>query len=312
MSKLSIFIPVYNQPDLARRCLAYLAKQSSQDFSVILQDDASQANYQELISEFPNLKIVLSRNEKNLGAIANMINCLTATTDSEFIMCLHEDDFLHPEYLKQALNILEHNPDVAFVASPAYFFEPGETVKFPETINSDWEKYAPVDFVEFILNGNRFAFGSLIYRNALVHPELIDLKTYDVFFDRPFLLKILINSQKQAAVLRDCFYYYQNHPYPDKRWRSVVFDNILNLYAYYESLAPGKGQAITSQYLFDFVNLENKQRGDFQKFITQGRKAGLISCRRLSGKFLGASLFIYLFGKKSYQRLFTLIKSRKK
>ena len=123
MSKLSIFIPVYNQPALARRALSYLVKQSYQDFLVIIQDDAGQADYQSLIKEFPSLPIEYRRHGKNLGAIQNMIYCLFAPSDSEFVMCLHEDDFLQPDYLATALAILEKNSDLAFIGSAAHFFQ---------------------------------------------------------------------------------------------------------------------------------------------------------------------------------------------
>lgn len=306
--ELTILIPTYNQTSLLRRCLDSLDKQNFKNFSIIIVDDKGAEDCQGAVKDFPNQDIRLIHNEKNLGAIGNMINCLTQNIKTEFIMCLHEDDLIHHQYLEYALNILKKNTDIAFVASSAYYFNPGETINQPQSINDDWIKYSPLNFVEFILNNNKFAFGSVIYRQKLIKPEFIKLDAYNVLFDRPFLAEILINSQNNAAILNNQFYYYQNHPYPDKRWQSLTMDNIFNLYSYYEKLAPKKGLAITSQYIFDFVNLENKKWLNIFKFVRRGQRVGLISWRRISWKFLGASLFTFIFGKKIYYQVFSWIK----
>jgi len=307
--KLSILIPVYNQLALTRRCLSYLTKQTYKDFIVILQDDASQSDYQDLIKEFSDLEIHLDRHEKNLGAIGNMIYCLTKDVPTEFIMCLHEDDFIQSEYLEKSLAILEKNNNIAFVASPAYFFDAGQNFKELPSLRADWQKYNTADLVAYILNGNKIAFGSIIYRRSLIKPEYLNLEKYGVLLDRPFLLSITTGSQKEAAILKDPYYYYQNHPYPDKRWATLSLDNIVNLYANYENLAPGKGRAITSQYIFNFASLENKKWSDFRRYLKRGRENGLISWCRISWKFMLASLFIFLFGQKNYYRLFKFVKN---
>lgn len=316
MSTLLIIIPTYNQPLLATRCLHSLNSSSLNNLplSIKLRDDNSSQNnwtaYENLLNKFPNLKISVDRQGKNQGALGNMIACLTAPEITDFIMVMHEDDYLHPQYLKTALSILENNPEIAFVASPARFFEPGEEVTVSTNLSSAWKKYSLKDFVSFILSGNRFAFGSVVYRRELIKAEQIDFKNYQAFFDRPFLLQILKDSSCFAAVTESAFYYYQNHPWPDKRWQELNFDHVFNLYNLYETLAPGRGRALSSQYFFDFANLKNRSSADWQNFWKRGRKAGLIG-GRCSGKFLLAALFIIIFGQKSYQRLFNFLKSFK-
>ena len=306
--KLSILIPAYNQVSLARRCLYYLSEQTYKNFLVILQDDAGQENYQNLCKEYPDLEIIYSRNKENLGAIVNMIDCLTKKVETEFTMCLHEDDFIHSEYIAQAINILEKNNGIAFVGSPAYFFEPGTIFNRLSSLENDWQKYSLAEFIDYSLNKNKLVFGSIIYRHALIKSEFLNLTKYDVFLDRPFLLSILQNSNKKAAIFKNCFYYYQNHPYPDKRWESLSIENVINLYLCYENLAPGRGRSITSQYIFDFANLENKKWSEFWEFMKIGKEKGLVSWRRISVKFILASLFIFIFGKKHYYNLFTTLK----
>jgi len=306
--KLLIIIPSYKQPDLLRRCLNSLALQSRQDFSVKIKDDGSGVDYQTLIAQFSALDITLERNSRNLGAINNIVSSLLTTTETEFIMCLHEDDFLHPQYLEQALTVLENNPTLAFVASPASYFNPGVNPPTDQLPTSGWQDYSSIEFAKYILNENKIAFGSIIYRRSSIRPEFIDLKNYAALFDRPFLLNILKTNNNRAAVLSGQFYYYQNHPYPDKRWQTLTATNIFNLYTFYQALAPGGGRRITSQYIFDLINLEPRNWTEIRAFIRRGQEAGFVSWRRINGKFILAAIFIAIFGKKNYDHLFHLIK----
>lgn len=310
IKKLIIIIPVYNQTHLLKRCLFYLENQTFKDFMVIIQDDASQENYKEIILEFPTLEIVYSRNTKNLGAMSNMINCLTQPVNTEFIMCLHEDDFIHYEYLDNTIKMLEEDENLALAGSHSYFFNPKDTIPPMVSTKPKWRKYDLLEFTEFILNYNKFAFGSIIYRQKFIKKNYIDVQKYEALMDRPFLLQILQNNNKKALIFDNHFYYYQNHPYPDKRWGNLSMENIINLYTYYERLAPKKGKYITSQYIYDFINfLENKKLSDFYKFIKIGKENNLISIKRINFKFILASILILIFGKRVYSKLFELIKN---
>lgn len=309
VKKLLIIIPSYKQTRLLRRCLDFLVLQSWRDFSVLIKDDSSGEDYQTLITQFPTLDIALEVNPQNLGAINNMVSSLLSETAAEFIMCLHEDDFLHSHYLEEAIMVLEKNPNLAFIASPAIYFNPEKIPLTDQLPRNDWQDYPPTEFAEYILNKNNFAFGSVIYRRQLIRPEFINLKDYAVLFDRPFLLNILKASRGQAAVFNGQFYYYQNHPYPDQRWKTLTASNVFNLYNFYQQLAPGRGRRISSQYIFNLVNLEPRNWAEIGTFIRRGRKAGFVSWYRSGGQFLFAAVFIALFGKKPYDYLFHLIKS---
>ena len=69
---LAIAIPIYNQPILLKDCLSSLRNQILFQSDIFLFDDASNQEYQSIISSFSDLKINYKKNPYNLGAMRNM------------------------------------------------------------------------------------------------------------------------------------------------------------------------------------------------------------------------------------------------
>jgi glycosyltransferase involved in cell wall biosynthesis len=304
--KLLIIIPTYKQIDLARRCLAALAKQTYTDFSVTIQDDGNDADYRTLPESFPTLDCSYRSNPVRLGAIRNIISGLLAETASEFLMVMHEDDSLQPEYLGRAISLLETKPELALVGSPAEYFHRRQEPRYRTGLSRDWRSYDYQELASYLTSLNKFVFGSAVYRRASLHPDDIELEKYSVFFDRPFLIQTLRRNGQKAALLQDRFYLYQEHPFPDKRFDDLQVDHILNLYSLYHEIIPGR--YLSSQLLYDFAALKNKSWREFPAFWKEAERQGLLDHRQLSYKFVGASLFIFFFGKKNYHRLFVALK----
>ena len=114
-SKLTIIIPCYNQTHYLRLLLESLKEQTFQDFEIIIIDDFSSENYLSFLEEFRKyFKISYLRNKKNLGAIKNMFYSITFSVKTPYVVCLHEDDFLHKKYLELAIDTLEKNENIIF------------------------------------------------------------------------------------------------------------------------------------------------------------------------------------------------------
>jgi GT2 family glycosyltransferase len=308
-TKLTIIIPCYNQISFARRCLSSLSNQTFKDFLVIIRDDNSRDDYKSLVQEFSNLNINYIRNEKNLGAIGNMVSCLLYECKTEFIMCLHEDDFLNYKYLENVFNIFNSSESILFVGSRLIYFKEGDSVDYNISLNNNYLKLKQKYFTNYILKDNNLAFGSIVYKKKSIESKFIDLKKYSVFFDRPFLLNILQNGG-QACILLDNYYFYHDHGYPDNRWDKSLPDNLLNLHeTYFACNNKSSKKMSTNQVLFGFVNLINKNGESVFSFIKKGRKRKVIFFRSFGGRFFWASIFILLFGKKFYYHTLLAYKS---
>lgn len=109
--KLSIIIVTYNSAADIKTCLSSIG--SGHNYEVIVVDNASQDKTQEIVRQFPGVKLIL--NEKNLG-YARANNQGITISQGEYILLLNPDTVLQNHALDLMTDFLDHNPDVAGVA----------------------------------------------------------------------------------------------------------------------------------------------------------------------------------------------------
>ncbi len=125
-SKLSIQIVTFNSKRFLKDCLDSVFRQSFQDFSVLLIDNASndgtfefvKNNYSEenIKREFgSSAKLFVVRNVRNLG-FAQAHNQGIILTDSEFVLVLNPDVILEPKFLENLLKEADRDEGVGAVA----------------------------------------------------------------------------------------------------------------------------------------------------------------------------------------------------
>jgi glycosyltransferase involved in cell wall biosynthesis len=116
-----IAVPFYHQASYLREALASLVSQSDRDFSVVVLDDSIDPTETELarsmVSEFQGLGIRYLRNERNLGLGGNWNRALElAVAEShEFLLILHADDRLLPDYVRRVKGELRAHPEAEAV-----------------------------------------------------------------------------------------------------------------------------------------------------------------------------------------------------
>lgn len=111
---ISICIPAYNKPDYVRRCLNSISRQTYKNIEVIISDDSPDDSLKHVVSEFSNLAIKYLHNTVPLKSPGNWNNALN-NARGEFIMLLHQDDWLSSSDSIQKFVAGFHNDEVDFV-----------------------------------------------------------------------------------------------------------------------------------------------------------------------------------------------------
>jgi len=111
---LTIAIPTFNSAHLLPDAIASIMRQGLDDFEILIIDNASEDNTEEVVRLFENPRIRYLRNPSNLGACENGNRCL-ANSRGRYFKLLCADDVLLDRVLLKQLNILETRPDVALV-----------------------------------------------------------------------------------------------------------------------------------------------------------------------------------------------------
>jgi glycosyltransferase involved in cell wall biosynthesis len=122
MLKLSIYITTQNRPLLLARALDSLAKQTVNDFEVIICDDCSEKINQQtnlaMLAKYQHTfaKISYLLNDKIEGACYSRNRAISSAT-GVYITGLDDDDVFHPERVKIFFDFLQANTNFSFLCS---------------------------------------------------------------------------------------------------------------------------------------------------------------------------------------------------
>lgn len=127
--KVSIIMGIYNCSSTLSEAIDSIIAQTYTNWELIMCDDGSKDNtYDVALSykeKYPN-KIILIKNEKNLGLNKTLNRCLENAT-GEYIARMDGDDISLPLRFEKEVSFLDEHPEYAIVSSPMiYFDENGE------------------------------------------------------------------------------------------------------------------------------------------------------------------------------------------
>lgn len=109
MYKVSVIVPVYNTEKYIEECLDSILYQTYSNIEVIVINDGSTDNSQNIIKQYENnytnIKII---NQTNLG-VSYSRNVGISEATGDFIMFVDSDDIILKNYIEEMIHILEEN-----------------------------------------------------------------------------------------------------------------------------------------------------------------------------------------------------------
>jgi glycosyltransferase involved in cell wall biosynthesis len=237
--KLTVAIPSYKQPEQLKRALLALSLQTYKAFNIVIVDDNSGVDFSSIIPLYPRLEITILKNEKNLGAMANMFKTITLETGSSYILSHHEDDYLRSDYLENAIAILDKNPAVSFVVTSAIWVKK-ESKHSEETPHSITPVLInSIEFMSASLNREPFIFGSVVYRKKDIC-TFFKTDLYHTLCDKVFLTEILITNKSLCGYIQEPSIYVRDHSLDEKDTRSdgAKIEHLINFFNFYKINLP--------------------------------------------------------------------------
>ena len=123
MKKVSVIIPCYNQAQFAEEAILSALHQTYPNIEIVCINDGSTDNSAEVIQKLAQKykQIVFFDEKENRGVIASRNIAINAAA-GEYILPLDADDTIEPEYIEEAVKVLDNNPDIGIVYSKARLF----------------------------------------------------------------------------------------------------------------------------------------------------------------------------------------------
>lgn len=124
---ISILIPTYNRSALLTECIQSVLNQDFTDYEVIVSDDCSPDDTQQIVTSMTDSRVHYFRNERNLGYGGNLAAGAAHATGG-ILFLLGHDDILLPGALAKTNAPFARDPAVGLVTRPYYWFYDRPTV----------------------------------------------------------------------------------------------------------------------------------------------------------------------------------------
>ena len=114
---VSICIPTYNRAErYLRECIQTAVDQTYPNIEIIVSDNCSTDNTQEIVESFGEKRIQYVRHAENIGPINNFNYCLQAAK-GDFFLLLHDDDQIDHDFVETCMQAANFNKDIGLIIS---------------------------------------------------------------------------------------------------------------------------------------------------------------------------------------------------
>lgn len=257
-SNIEIFILTYNRKDFLHDAIISVLNQSLGLVDITVMDNASNDGTEELIK---NLQIKYTNIKYHKREINNPIDNFKQAVQlasKDYMMLFHDDDILHPDYLKYALMAINRHPTTTVVSS--YYKE------FTCPNNLNWKKVSKTihyiksrnNFVDYLCYHQNFTFSSTIYKTENLKKyvtkqsdELMEFKLMGKLCDKPMVVNSMQSDDDVIILANKYLVRYRVHPGQDTQTPGPYYDQIIEFNKFYKSYMSRNWY---SNFLFNLIN----------------------------------------------------------
>jgi len=201
MAKISIIVPIFNSEKYLKKCIDSIINQSLREIEIILINDGSNDNSENIIKEFKDPRIVYIK-QKNKG-IGKTRNLGIKKSTGEYLAFVDSDDYLELDFCKKMYEkAKKNNCDIVMCD----FYKEKYDGKLEEI---NFEKFTDTNLTNYpnLLNKinlgpcNKIYSRDFILNNKILFEE--NLKYEDVIF----VLKAFVLAQKIGKVNKYLTFY---------------------------------------------------------------------------------------------------------
>ena len=295
MKNISVIVPIYNSEKYISRCIDSILNQEYKDFELLLINDGSTDNTNNIINSYNDGRIKIYNQENKGAGSARNLGLKYAT--GKYIVFVDSDDIIKSDYLKIMIEIIEkNNADIV-----ACLYE-----KNVENIIENQTK--DNEYIEILNNENAFKYLislpekipmsviGKIFVKEIIDNNLFDENNY--YEDIEFATKIFLNSQKVVFLNKKMYIYNQR-----KNSRSSFFENDDRIKACEKSFKIVQKELLNDYITYALFNaisivnmmlLNNKYNCELQNKVKEYVKENIKSVKKSKYGFV-KKLQIYLF-----------------
>ena len=223
---LTIFVLTYNRSEYLNLMLDSILRQEFGDYDIIVMDNASTDDTENIVRSKKSAKITYLRNKCNIGAISNGNKALRMA-DSKYTMLVHDDDMMNEKYIAEAMNILEKKEEIVLVSCNAAFIDENSCALHRNTFKGKKDKiFKQYEYIRnyCLTSKNIIVAPSVIMRTEFI--KKIGLKIDETAGPASDILmwsEINANTGGNIYIISKPLFYYRIHKNQDSSQNALNF-----------------------------------------------------------------------------------------
>ncbi len=182
--QISILMPAYNAGKYLQEAIDSMLNQTFTNFELLILDDCSTDNTNDIVQSYNDSRIQYIRQEKNIG-LANNLNVGLKLAQGKYIARMDGDDISLPERLQVQYEFLESHPDIDLCSCGLEMFGKDNQVwireRDPEQVKITMMFYSPVLHATSVWRRESFEKHNLYYNQDTFPAEDYDLWSRAIF-----------------------------------------------------------------------------------------------------------------------------------
>jgi len=211
--KVSVVIPVFNTEKYLRRCLNSITSQTYHDIEIIIINDCSPDNAENIIMEFMinDSRIRYLKNDNNLGLGMSRDKGI-CFSEGKYIMFVDSDDFIQHSAIENCVELIEKY-DSDLVEFKFKYYREGDAIDLDQKCCEYRIEYIEVlnKNKDFVLLDKKIddVYWNKLYKTAIIKKNGLEFRER-YFEDTPFTKAYLFNSNKVIIISLVLYYYSVN------------------------------------------------------------------------------------------------------
>ena len=177
---VSVLMPVYKTAPYLREAMDSMLCQTFKDFELIVLNDCSPDNAEEILDAYDDSRIVRYKGENNVG-LSNVLNVGIGMARGKYIARMDSDDISLPNRLQIQVDYLETHSEIDLASVGMQLFGAKESVwireRNPEKVKIEALFHSPVLHASSMWRKDSFERHGLRFRQEMVPAEDYDLWT---------------------------------------------------------------------------------------------------------------------------------------
>lgn len=192
---VSVIIPYYNRPVKIVRCINSVLAQVYSNYEIIVVDDCSEIPY-----ESHNERVQIVRNESNLGPGLSR-NRGKAIAKGTYIAFLDSDDYWHPDFLKECVEMFSIHPNLSMVYTNSLKVSNGHIKEAKRLKNFERKTIIP----DILFKGRAYATSACLWNmNSINNIDWVDTRNWE---DYVFDVFVAIHNNDIISINKSLMFY---------------------------------------------------------------------------------------------------------